>query len=171
MKNRMRVSRALSRDALGRGTKHHSELLKPFGLDARDPKFWQGGLSVIERMIGSWKRSTATVTIPSAATLLRRRACLDCLRPTARKPFSARAARYASVDEHGRRGGEFAASRLFGLLNRGKNASELAVALGGRKGRHEGRQLMATIPDLLPPEYVEDCKSCRAKRRRWAGRS
>jgi oligoendopeptidase F len=34
------------------GTKHHSELLEPFGLDARDPKFWQGGLSVIERMIG-----------------------------------------------------------------------------------------------------------------------
>jgi oligoendopeptidase F len=34
------------------GTKHHSELLKPFGLDARDPAFWQGGLSVIERLIG-----------------------------------------------------------------------------------------------------------------------
>ena len=34
------------------GTKHHSELLKPFGLDARDPSFWEGGLSVIERMIG-----------------------------------------------------------------------------------------------------------------------
>jgi oligoendopeptidase F len=34
------------------GTKHHSELLAPFGLDARDPTFWQGGLSVIERMIG-----------------------------------------------------------------------------------------------------------------------
>ena len=34
------------------GTKHHAELLKPFGLDARDPKFWQGGLGVIERMIG-----------------------------------------------------------------------------------------------------------------------
>jgi oligoendopeptidase F len=33
------------------GTKHHSELLKPFGLDARDPTFWQGGLGVIERMI------------------------------------------------------------------------------------------------------------------------
>jgi oligoendopeptidase F len=33
------------------GTKHHSELLAPFGLDARDPKFWQGGLSVIEAMI------------------------------------------------------------------------------------------------------------------------
>jgi oligoendopeptidase F len=33
------------------GTKHYSELLAPFGLDARDPKFWQGGLGVIERMI------------------------------------------------------------------------------------------------------------------------
>ena len=33
------------------GTKHHSELLAPFGLDARDPSFWQGGLSVIERLI------------------------------------------------------------------------------------------------------------------------
>ena len=33
------------------GTKHHSELLAPFGLDARDPSFWQGGLNVIERMI------------------------------------------------------------------------------------------------------------------------
>src|SRR5262245_48520729 len=34
------------------GTKHHSELLKPFGLDARDPTFWDGGLKVIEGMIG-----------------------------------------------------------------------------------------------------------------------
>jgi oligoendopeptidase F len=33
------------------GTKHHSELLAPFGLDARDPAFWLGGLGVIERMI------------------------------------------------------------------------------------------------------------------------
>jgi oligoendopeptidase F len=33
------------------GTKHHSELLAPFGLDARDPKFWDGGLSMIARLI------------------------------------------------------------------------------------------------------------------------
>jgi len=33
------------------GTKHHAELLKPFGLDARDPAFWQGGLKVIEGLI------------------------------------------------------------------------------------------------------------------------
>jgi oligoendopeptidase F len=34
------------------GTKHHTELLAPFGLDARAPSFWSGGLGVIERMIG-----------------------------------------------------------------------------------------------------------------------
>jgi oligoendopeptidase F len=33
------------------GTKHHAELLAPFGLDARDPKFWDGGLSVVARLI------------------------------------------------------------------------------------------------------------------------
>ena len=33
------------------GTKHHSELLAPFGLDARDPGFWQIGLSMIEGLI------------------------------------------------------------------------------------------------------------------------
>src|SRR5215212_7704446 len=33
------------------GTKHYSELLKPFGLDAKDLKFWDGGLSVISGMI------------------------------------------------------------------------------------------------------------------------
>ena len=33
------------------GTKHHKELLKPFGLDASDPQFWSMGLKVIEDLI------------------------------------------------------------------------------------------------------------------------
>ena len=33
------------------GTKHHSELLAPFGLDAADPAFWQIGLNMIEGLI------------------------------------------------------------------------------------------------------------------------
>jgi oligoendopeptidase F len=33
------------------GSKHYTELLKPFGLDARDPGFWQIGLGMIEGMI------------------------------------------------------------------------------------------------------------------------
>ncbi|WP_294537978.1 M3 family oligoendopeptidase [uncultured Rhodoblastus sp.] len=33
------------------GSKHYSELLKPFGLDARDPAFWDIGLSMIEGLI------------------------------------------------------------------------------------------------------------------------
>ena len=33
------------------GSKHHSELLKPFQLDASDPKFWSKGLNLISSMI------------------------------------------------------------------------------------------------------------------------
>ena len=33
------------------GSKHYAELLAPFGLDAKSPTFWDGGLSVIEGMI------------------------------------------------------------------------------------------------------------------------
>ncbi len=33
------------------GSKHHSELLAPFGLDASQPEFWHMGLSMIETMI------------------------------------------------------------------------------------------------------------------------
>ncbi|KNG93999.1 M3 family oligoendopeptidase [Pseudaestuariivita atlantica] len=33
------------------GSKHHSDLLAPFGLDASDPKFWDKGLSMIEGFI------------------------------------------------------------------------------------------------------------------------
>ena len=33
------------------GTKHHTELLSPFGLDASDPTFWQTGLGVISGLI------------------------------------------------------------------------------------------------------------------------
>ena len=38
------------------GTKSYAELLAPFGLDARDPAFWQGGLGVIEGMIAELER-------------------------------------------------------------------------------------------------------------------
>ncbi|MEM9279437.1 MAG: M3 family oligoendopeptidase [Pseudomonadota bacterium] len=33
------------------GSKHHSEVLRPFGLDASDPGFWQQGLSMISGFI------------------------------------------------------------------------------------------------------------------------
>ena len=33
------------------GSKHHKELLAPFGLDASDPAFWDKGLSMIEGFI------------------------------------------------------------------------------------------------------------------------
>ena len=33
------------------GSRHHSELLAPFGLDARDPAFWDRGIAMIEGLI------------------------------------------------------------------------------------------------------------------------
>ncbi len=39
------------------GSKHHKELLAPFGLDASDPDFWTLGLDVIEGMIGELERT------------------------------------------------------------------------------------------------------------------
>jgi len=41
------------------GTKHHSELLAPFGLDASDPAFWSRGLSVIEGIIDELEATDA----------------------------------------------------------------------------------------------------------------
>jgi oligoendopeptidase F len=38
------------------GSKHHSELLAPFGLDASKPEFWGKGLKVIEGMIDELER-------------------------------------------------------------------------------------------------------------------
>jgi oligoendopeptidase F len=33
------------------GSKHHSDLLKPFGLSALDPNFWENGLKIISNLI------------------------------------------------------------------------------------------------------------------------
>src|SRR5436309_4407143 len=84
---------------------------------------------------------------------------------TERNRFSARAARYARVGTNvGGVAAKFAASRLFGFgLDRGKNASDLAAALGGLKGPiMKVAQLMATIPDLMPPEYVEELQKLQS---------
>ena len=41
------------------GTKHHSELLQPFGLDATDPGFWGKGLSMLEGFIDELEQMEA----------------------------------------------------------------------------------------------------------------
>ena len=72
--------------------------------------------------------------------------------------FTARARRYARVGTNmSGVAARFAAARMLGLaLDRDRNAAELTAALGGLKGPiMKVAQLMATIPDLLPPEYAE----------------
>ncbi len=43
------------------GSKHHTELLAPFGLDASDPAFWDKGLSMIEGLIDELEAMEDTV--------------------------------------------------------------------------------------------------------------
>ena len=76
-----------------------------------------------------------------------------------RNRLTARAARYARVGANvGGVAARIAGARFFGLsLDRGRNALELAAALGGLKGPiMKVAQLMATIPDALPPEYAAE---------------
>ncbi|MDF2996846.1 MAG: hypothetical protein K0R27_2483 [Xanthobacteraceae bacterium] len=71
--------------------------------------------------------------------------------------LTARAARYARVGTQvGGVAARIAGTRLFGLEGqRGTNAAALASALGGLKGPiMKVAQLMATIPEALPPEYA-----------------
>src|ERR1700682_5940281 len=73
--------------------------------------------------------------------------------------FSARAKRYANVGSKlGGTAARMAGARFFRVaLDRGANAIALTAALGGLKGPiMKVAQLLATIPDALPPEYANE---------------
>src|SRR3569833_2379205 len=76
-----------------------------------------------------------------------------------RNRFSARATRYARVGTRvGGVAARMAGQRLVGAQDtRGGNALALASALGGLKGPiMKVAQLLATIPDAVPPEYASE---------------
>ncbi len=80
--------------------------------------------------------------------------------------FSARAARYARVGANvGGVAARYAGRRLIGgEPNRAGEASALASALGNLKGPlMKVAQLMATIPDLLPPEYATELQKLQSE--------
>ena len=80
--------------------------------------------------------------------------------------FSARAARYARVGANvGRVAARYGGRRLIGgKPNRAGEASALASALGNLKGPlMKVAQLMATIPDLLPPEYAVELQKLQSE--------
>src|SRR5215467_15583843 len=92
-----------------------------------------------------------------------------------------RLGRYARVGASvGGLAARLAGERYFGLnLDRGRHAAELTAALGGIKGPlMKVAQLLATIPDGLPREYVQELAQLQANapamgwpfvRRRMAG--
>jgi len=80
--------------------------------------------------------------------------------------FSARAARYARVSANvGGVAARYAGRRMFGgSPDRASEANALASALGRLKGPlMKVAQLMATIPDLLPPEYAAELQKLQSE--------
>jgi predicted unusual protein kinase regulating ubiquinone biosynthesis (AarF/ABC1/UbiB family) len=76
---------------------------------------------------------------------------------TEQNRFSARAVRYARVGTGvGMIAARLATSRFFGTsFDRAENAAALGAALGGLKGPiMKVAQLLATIPEAIPPEYT-----------------
>src|ERR671910_1933146 len=80
--------------------------------------------------------------------------------------FSARAARYARVGANvAGVAARIAGSRLFGFEGQeAGNAAALAQVLGGLKGPiMKVAQLLATIPDLVPPEYAAELQKLQSE--------
>jgi predicted unusual protein kinase regulating ubiquinone biosynthesis (AarF/ABC1/UbiB family) len=83
-----------------------------------------------------------------------------------RNRFSARAARYARVGANvGGVAARYAGRRLLGgEADRAGEASALSGALGRLKGPlMKVAQLMATVPDLLPPEYAAELQKLQSE--------
>ena len=88
------------------------------------------------------------------------------MRDTEANRFSARAARYARVGANvGGVAARIAGQRLFGgAKGDASNAAVLANALGGLKGPiMKVAQLLATIPDLVPPEYAAELQKLQSE--------
>src|SRR5499427_7718613 len=85
--------------------------------------------------------------------------------PNEENSLSGRVRRYAQVSTAmGGLAARLAGERYLGLsLDRGRHAAELKAALGGIKGPlMKVAQLLATIPDALPNEYVQELVQLQA---------
>ena len=79
--------------------------------------------------------------------------------------LSHRVRRYARVGASvGGLAAQLVGARMFGLdLDRGRHSAELKAALGGLKGPlMKAAQILATIPDALPPEYAEELRQLQS---------
>jgi predicted unusual protein kinase regulating ubiquinone biosynthesis (AarF/ABC1/UbiB family) len=80
--------------------------------------------------------------------------------------LTARAARYVRVGTNvGAVAARVASQRIFGLdADDAGNAAALAAALGGLKGPiMKVAQLLATIPEALPPEYAQELSQLQSQ--------
>ncbi|MBB4302958.1 putative unusual protein kinase regulating ubiquinone biosynthesis (AarF/ABC1/UbiB family) [Rhodobium orientis] len=89
----------------------------------------------------------------------------DKIKDTEANRFSGRVRRYARVGTNmGGLAARMAGTRFFGGdADHDRNATELAAALGGLKGPlMKVVQLLATIPDAVPPEYATEFAKLQA---------
>ncbi len=140
------------------------EAAQAFGLDATDPKFWDGGLSGDPRRPISRPEDVGQGGLTMAApidTEKNRFAAVHARATPKSAPRSAASPRVASQPSS-------ASSPTAPAM-----PTTLAAALGGLKGPiMKVAQLLATIPDALPPEYAAELnEAARVRRRRWAGPS
>ncbi len=79
--------------------------------------------------------------------------------------LSRRVRRYARVGTSvGGLAAQVVGARVLGVtLDRGRHSAELRAALGGLKGPlMKAAQILATIPDALPPEYAEELRQLQS---------
>lgn len=79
--------------------------------------------------------------------------------------LSTRVRRYAQVGASvGGLAAQMVGARVFGRdLDRGRHSSDMKAALGGLKGPlMKTAQILATIPDALPPEYAEELRQLQS---------
>ena len=79
--------------------------------------------------------------------------------------LSHRVRRYARVGASvGGLAAQLVGARMLGLdLDQGRHSAELKAALGGLKGPlMKAAQILATIPDALPPEYAEELRQLQS---------
>src|SRR5215472_12235877 len=132
------------------------------------------GLEVRYGTVSCWRRSVLTPGTPPSG----RKACrsspdsltsssssADAVAVTDDNSFSGRVRRYAQVSTAmGGLVARLAGERYLGInLDRDRHAAELKAALGGIKGPlMKVAQLLATIPDGLPKEYVQELSQLQA---------
>ena len=150
------------------GTKHHSELLKPFGLDASDPKFWQIGLGVISGLIDELEALDLRGD-PARSWPVRRGSTAHCLHdrhrpfhPLPRRFLRRRGAVRPAAQDHRRRARSRSSSRRWRPR---RSAHDAGKWLAGYFSYEAGYLLEPKLAPIIPEGQAHAADGARRLRR------